>query len=695
MQLFLPTNASTPPRRRATGLGGLAPLLLAAGVLSAPAGAIRAPGPGAPEQVPRLLVEAAEGRNRARLERALESGELGAGTIPIQATLDATPAAGGLSIQVSVRPDAPAGPSAVWLLSAAAASPDARPALVHRTVTWSPSVSLAGAPQTPTGGFRTSLVLPLMDDLQEAAVALEHLDSGRWGAAWISEAATEGQGDELSADLEILGPAERPEPVDPETPLAGRAPAAGSSHPGDPSSNQLAVVTILPPRDSPAVGRQRIRTVASLDGIRKVLFFLDGRLVATDSRSPFAATLDFGPEAAAHLVEVRALGFDDLLLGTSSLRVNPGIEAFAVSLAVAEVESGLEVAARVTVPPWSELASVEFFAGSNTLGPQREPPFSALLPEGLDPSTVIRVLARFADGTDREDAGLLRDLLRDDTFSERVEVNLVEVYATVTDRDGRPVPDLEASAFRLRLGKRPVQIERFGAAGDLPLSLGLIVDSSESMDSLMTATRQAAAQFLASSLGSEDRAFLVDFDSRPRLARSMTGELATLLEGLGRLQVGGNTAIYDAVAFSLAQFDSGAGRRALVLLTDGRDYGSRIDSSRCLAEARKLGVPVYVIVLANQHAYLPGAGLPGRKTPKAPPADAFLEAFAEKSGGRLISVTDVAALAAVYQDIGAELRSQYFLGFTTPERLNQDAIESLRLEVAGRGFEVRSSVLGR
>jgi VWFA-related protein len=211
---------------------------------------------------------------------------------------------------------------------------------------------------------------------------------------------------------------------------------------------------------------------------------------------------------------------------------------------------------------------------------------------------------------------------------------------------------------------------------------------------LMVETRRAAGQFFSSTLKEADRGFLVDFDTKPRMAEGLTGDLNVLLRGLRELRPGGATAIYDATVFSLSQFESEPGRRALVLLTDGRDYGSRFSTRRCVQEARRLGVPLYVIVL-NNLGYLPNSWQPGVQQQQPPPVDASLETLSLQTGGRLFNLAGTADLANVYATINAELRSQYLLAFSTDERLEEKELRSIDVDVEGKGLEVRTVTLNR
>jgi VWFA-related protein len=438
------------------------------------------------------------------------------------------------------------------------------------------------------------------------------------------------------------------------------------------------------------VGRVRFRTVATTDAVRSAVFYLDDEQVAVDDRAPFSAVLDLGDEPRPRRIRVEALGFRGVKLGEDSLEINLGARPF--RLAIRDVSEAGPGRARIivdlSVPSWEVLDRVEFYRNEELAATVVGPPFETEIEIAGDPSEFVRVVAFLESGESQEDARLLWG----EGVSERIEVNLVEVYAVVTDRNGAPVRNLTQERFRLRQGRRPVPIERFALADEVPLVLGLIIDTSESMYPLIVETRQAAAQFLTATLLEEDRAFVVDFDTQPRMAQSLTPDAGVLLRSLGRLRAGGKTAIYDATIFSLVQFEREPGRRALVLLTDGRDFGSRFGPKRCINEARRHGVPIYLIVLNNptlQPLWWQ------RKPEPPPPVDFQLENFSRQTGGRLFNIGDLSELGEAYAQINAELRSQYLLAFSSGEPLTEKELRSLEVELDTKEFDVRTVTLSR
>ncbi|MFQ5526407.1 MAG: VWA domain-containing protein [Thermoanaerobaculia bacterium] len=631
---------------------------------------------------------AAQGRNLIRASRLLDSGEPVSGDLEVRAELMiADDFTARLAVRVP-RVDLPEAGSR-WILTLVAPAVDSETLTRSEVLEW--RQGLAGT------GWAYDVEVEMPQDFQDAAVAVEDLVTGSWGAVLVEltdEIPSPGTG------LALLG--DGPPPAAPArresgssarvplpTPYEPRRPQPRATPPATGSADD--VIKLIPPAARPALGKVRFRTVVTMEGIRSAVFYLDDAEVATDPRPPFTATLDLGPEARARRVRVVARGYQDVVLGSDEVIVNLDEQPFAIRIRdFSPDETGVvSVSAEVTVPPGEELERVEFYQNDTPVAALSEPPFEVAIPAGFTASDFVRVVAHLASGASLEDARLLSERV----VSERIDVNLVEVYAVVS-RQGHPVRDLSEPAFRLSRGRSEIPIERFAIADEVPLVLGLIIDSSESMDFLMEDTRRAAAGFVSRTLLEDDRAFLVDFDTQPRLAQGLTGDIGVLVPALGRLRVGGNTAIYDAIIYSLAQFEREPGRRALVLLTDGRDYGSRFKPKRCLQEARRLGVPVYVIAISDLLGRMPGAWMQ-KKPKKAPPADAFLEAFAESTGGRLFSIVGMDDLESVYSTINAELRSQYLLAFSTAAPLSAKEIDDIQVRVEGKGLTVRTVVLAR
>ena len=256
----------------------------------------------------------------------------------------------------------------------------------------------------------------------------------------------------------------------------------------------------------------------------------------------------------------------------------------------------IEVAAEVTVPPRQRVERVEVYWNETLAATLNAPPWKASLgPQQSNGGDYVRVVAHLDDGQALEDVRLVGS----PGSVERVEVNLVEIFTVVIDHEGTPLHDLKSEEVSVRLANKPIVLDRFGVAEDLPLDVGLVIDTSQSMEVLMDDTRNAAIRFITDLVRPKDRAFLVDFDTKPRLAHAMTKDMMDLVKAMVSLRADGNTALFDSIVFSILHFEEGEDRRALVLLTDGEDYKSRFSARQAGLQARAAGVPVYLLSLGG------------------------------------------------------------------------------------------------
>jgi Ca-activated chloride channel family protein len=508
--------------------------------------------------------------------------------------------------------------------------------------------------------------LLLTDNLAAGAIVVEELKSGLWGSSPL-ELAEQG----LPTVGRNVAVWDAPEiSRRPPTTIARGAPA------------EQAVIRVLPPKRRPVVGKTRFQTLVSSPIITRVAFLLDGKEVGTDDKAPYSASLDLGPEVEMHRVGVVAFAANGARLGSHEITVNPRDDSFQVRITeIASPLGGIQnVTAEVSIPRESELDRVEFYWNETLVETLQQAPFQIELPTP-DPGAqaFVRVAAYLTDGTWIDDA----QLLGEGSISERVEVNLVELHVVVTDRDNKPVEGLDTGDFTVRLGRQEQEIQRLGFAEDVPLTLGVVIDTSESMYTLMVETQQAGAQFVANTLTDGDAAFLVDFDTQPRLAQDTTTDLMTLLKTFSRFQPDGATAMYDAIIFSMLQFEERAGRKALVLLTDGDDYKSRYGPRRCIQYGKRLGVPVYILSLAGIHN--------ARRNLRR----IDLEGITEGTGGQVFYIKELGELTDAYSQINQELRSQYIITFATDRELGEIELEEIKVEVEGKGLSVRGVVGGQ
>jgi VWFA-related protein len=233
-------------------------------------------------------------------------------------------------------------------------------------------------------------------------------------------------------------------------------------------------------------------------------------------------------------------------------------------------------------------------------------------------------------------------------YMATIDVHLVELPTTVL-RDGKPVNGLTESAFTVLDAGQPVKLAKFEHVKDLPLSVGMAIDTSGSMEERMKTARDAGAAFFQNVMTKGDKAFLVAFDSQPHMMQKWSSNLSDLHSALARLRPEESTAFYDAVVYSLYNFLGVRGQKALVVLTDGKDTASKFTFDQALEYAQRAAVPIYAI----------GLGISGKDVD----IKAKMNRLANETGGSSYYIDEVSDLARIYTDIQNELRAQYVLGF--------------------------------
>ncbi|MBZ0088828.1 MAG: VWA domain-containing protein, partial [Thermoanaerobaculia bacterium] len=376
-----------------------------------------------------------------------------------------------------------------------------------------------------------------------------------------------------------------------------------------------------------------------------VQFFVDGRAQLTRTTPPWSAELRL-PNIPTETV-VRAEGYDaqgKLLAADEILLNEPQGEPRVKLLAPARgkrLSGTVRARAAAVVPEGRRIENVVFKLNDEVLVTLTQPPWEVSFeaPQS-EQVTYLTVTATYTDGTKVEDYRILNS----SEFLEEIEVDLVELYTTVTDRSGALVDDLPQERFGVRDNGRPQQISKFEMVRDLPLTMGVVIDTSGSMRESIGEAKHAAADFLRAVMTPRDRAFAVGFSDRPAMLMPLTPDSHALEVAFRDLPAMGNTALHDALVYSLYQFRGIRGRKAMVLLSDGDDTSSLVPFADALAFAQRSGVSIYTIGLGV------GAGSVGIR--------GKLSKLAEETGGRVFYVDKADALDTVYDQIERELRSQ-------------------------------------
>jgi Ca-activated chloride channel family protein len=245
----------------------------------------------------------------------------------------------------------------------------------------------------------------------------------------------------------------------------------------------------------------------------------------------------------------------------------------------------------------------------------------------------------------------------------RSDVNMVLVPVTVTDARDRPVEHLTAGSFRVFDDDVEQKIVSF-AIEEGPVSIGFLIDASRSMKRRMEPSTEAVEQFLAT-LIPEDEFFLIRLSDIPILITRFTRNPDDVLNSLSLVQPRGWTALHDAICLGVQQMRSARNsRRALFLLTDGADNNSRYTGSEVRALIRESDVRVYSIGIFEN---------PG-----------LLEKLAEDTGGRAYFAHRLKDLPDIVERLGREFRSEYVLGYYSPQHARDGKYHKIRVELLER-----------
>lgn len=252
-------------------------------------------------------------------------------------------------------------------------------------------------------------------------------------------------------------------------------------------------------------------------------------------------------------------------------------------------------------------------------------------------------------------------------------VNLVEVYATVTDDRGEPVTGLTAADFRVTDDGTSQAISAF-AAGEFPLSIAIGLDRSFSMaggDNRLGVAK-SAARALIGALRPADQTMIVAIGGETGIVAPLSADRAAALAAIDRLDAWGTTPLYDATLAALDAIQPARGRRALVLISDGTDRYSDATAADLVARARTRDVLIYPIAIG----------------PARPPVFAELAAA---TGGRSFFVREPGALITTLREIARELRFQYLLGYVpSRERAGEPSWHAIDVTVARPDVRVRA-----
>ncbi len=268
----------------------------------------------------------------------------------------------------------------------------------------------------------------------------------------------------------------------------------------------------------------------------------------------------------------------------------------------------------------------------------------------------------------------------------KANVNVVQVFFNVKDKHGTLIPNLTKDDFEVAEDGKPQTIKYFTAESNLPLTLGIMIDTSYSQHNVLGMEKEVGGAFLKQILTDKDEAYVIDFNVDASLVQDFTRDVHRLQNALNKVKInagyttgpmpgaGGNpvptapargTVLYDAVYLSAHDMlAKEVGRKAMILLTDGQDEGSQLKIKDAIEAAQKADAMIYVLLCADPGSYF-SAGM-------SYSGEGEMRKLTEQVGGRVINVGNkFDKLREAFDQIAAELRSQYNIGYT-PTNLKLD-----------------------
>jgi VWFA-related protein len=274
---------------------------------------------------------------------------------------------------------------------------------------------------------------------------------------------------------------------------------------------------------------------------------------------------------------------------------------------------------------------------------------------------------------------------------------LVHLVATVTDHHRNFVTDLEQSDFKVLENGTAQTIRFFGRETDLPLRIGLLLDTSNSIRPRLQFEQEAAIDFLYKVIRrNKDMAFLMTFDNEPDVIQDYTEDLSLLNDAIRKQRAGGGTALDDAIyraseKLSNPPLPSGPDpevRRVIVVISDGDDNLSDHALSEAIEGAIRAETAIFAISTNTDWVAVDDESRPSKY--HLDDGDKILQKFADETGGRVFFPYKIDDLAQSFMEIGSELRSQYFLAYSPVVPLSRGQYRQIEVRIDRKNLNVRA-----
>jgi Ca-activated chloride channel family protein len=438
-------------------------------------------------------------------------------------------------------------------------------------------------------------------------------------------------------------------------------------------------LTLFPPESDVIIGVYRAEVIVTGQRTAKVTFYVDGQAQLTRNGPPYTAELRLASFPTEQLVRAEAFDAAGQLVAADEVILNEPHGIFKVSILDpprgGKIQSDTAFAkAEVSVPEERRVESVQFKVNDKPIATLTHPPWETQVPLPKGEATVyLAVSAKLDNGETAEDTRFLRA----PDYVEEVDVDLVELYAAVTDASGSLAQGLTEQDFQVLENGKPQKLTKFELVQNLPLTVGIAIDTSGSMASSLAEVERVVAGFLTKVVKPKDQCFALTFSGRPVLRMPLTDDVEAVGRSLEGLQAVGATAMHDAIVHALYYYRGQRGQKVLVLLSDGDDTSSEISFKDALEYAKRSGVAVYTVGL-NVPIYATGIR-------------SKLNSLASQTGGQTYFISKAAELASVYEKIGTELRSRYLLAFNAERKAGDKTFHPVEVKVLKGGLKARTA----
>lgn len=432
---------------------------------------------------------------------------------------------------------------------------------------------------------------------------------------------------------------------------------------------------ILPPSRETPVGLLRLEAEV-LPPVEKVEFYLEDRLLLRRTKPPYTVEIDLGEIPRRQTV--RAVGYDGTgrVVDEDAWAINQGSARVAVRVLPRTDPAAGIVRIKVAVQSigGGMAKHVDLFLDEKKLGSWTAPPFEVTIPlPRYAAGTYLRATAISVDGQEATDIRMIKGPA---ASVESVRVDVVQLHVSALDKEGRFVKGLPRDAFAVREDGRSQNLTGFEVAENLPLTVGLVVDGSGSMEKSLSFVHAASSALFQNLMRKNDRGFVIEFRERPKFLQDLTDDSGALQRAARQTKAEGATALYDSVILGLYQFRTLQGRRALVVVTDGADNRSHVEYDTLLRYARSAGAPIYFVAVG-----IPLTDFKSRRV---------IKEMATESGGDVFHVGNAEKMQEVTRRIEEELRSQYILAFRTDSKKPPGEYRAVEVDVRRAGITART-----